>query len=475
MPPANPTRRVLSALRQELAARAAARQGAPLLVGFSGGADSTALLLGLQQAGAAPVAVHLHHGLRGAAADADAAWCRAFADAHALLFRQAALDVRTARHRGESLEAAARRLRLDYWRRATAAAPGTVVALAHHLDDALETLLLRLLRGGNASALCGLRAWRQVGGVTLWRPLLSLRRAELEAYLRAQGVHDWRHDASNDDRDLRRNRVRHEVLPLLRAVAGNDLGLTRSLAALGDDAATLEAAAAAAAATPRTVAALRALPPALWPRVLPAWLPPRAGADWQPRGAALRRLAAAVAAPTALTATRLVELDGGWRLRLERGLVTVLPAASEGATDADTATWSPCTWRWARQARLLLPALDRQLSRRAVVGPPDAATAADPWRARWPRTALPAVLTVRPRAPGDLLVPFGGAQPVRVKKLLGNARLSTAARAQVVVVTDAAGTLWWVPGVRRAAGATVAPGEAAVELFFGPLPVSSRT
>ncbi len=125
-----------------------------VFVGFSGGADSTALLLLLSQAGQAVTAVHFQHGIRGAAAEADAVWCEQFCLARNIRFVRENLAVPSNRFRGESVEEAARRLRLEAWRR-LADADGDVVFLAHHADDALEDLLLRLARGGSPQRTIG--------------------------------------------------------------------------------------------------------------------------------------------------------------------------------------------------------------------------------------------------------------------------------------------------------------------------------
>src|SRR5690606_29105961 len=125
--------------------------GCRLLVGFSGGADSTALLLGLLAAGAQDVlAVHGHHGLRGADADADAAWCRSFCAQRGIALRVEYLDVPGQRQSGESTEETGRRLRLALWQRLAAGACAAVF-LGHHGDDVMEELVLRLARGANCS------------------------------------------------------------------------------------------------------------------------------------------------------------------------------------------------------------------------------------------------------------------------------------------------------------------------------------
>ncbi|MBO7741569.1 MAG: tRNA lysidine(34) synthetase TilS, partial [Victivallales bacterium] len=153
-------------------------------VGFSGGADSTALLLATQLCGIPVTAVHFNHHLRGADADADAQWCREFCEARNIPFIAVDLQVNQERLPGESLETAARRLRLREWHNLTRDG-GTPVFLAHHLDDCLEELFLRLARGANCSGLTGMKPMRRMAdGTLLCRPLLKCRKSELEDFLR---------------------------------------------------------------------------------------------------------------------------------------------------------------------------------------------------------------------------------------------------------------------------------------------------
>lgn len=192
--------------------------------GFSGGADSTALLLALHLAGVSVVAVHFHHGLRGKEADADAEWCRDFCAARGIPFRLEYLDVPSHRRPRESLEQCGRRLRLERWRDLTGGDSSCPVYLAHHADDAMENLFLRIARGAGKEGLSGFAEDRVVEWVRLVRPFLSLRKAELEAWLHSQNI-QWRVDATNNESDCRRNAVRNRLLPLWKEIFGTDEGL----------------------------------------------------------------------------------------------------------------------------------------------------------------------------------------------------------------------------------------------------------
>ncbi len=220
------------------------RPGDRVCCAVSGGADSVALLLSLLDANAAKEslglvlgAVHVHHGLRGAEADADAAFVRALCARLDVPLRVEHVDTaaRQASER-EGVEEAARELRYGVFRRLLAEDSLDAVATAHTLDDQAETVVMKLLRGAWTEGLGGISpvveteemdvglrrsglGAQTVSGARrgcIVRPLLGVRRAEVEAFLRDRGQ-AWCEDSSNRDLRLTRNRVRHELMPLLRS------------------------------------------------------------------------------------------------------------------------------------------------------------------------------------------------------------------------------------------------------------------
>ncbi len=190
-----------------------------LWAAVSGGADSMALLHllhALHRCGEWPEfqALHVNHGLRGAASEADADLVRACCRRLGVPLQIESVTIPPTGHRqGESLEMAARRARLAVYHR-LCNAPGDALATGHHADDGVETLLLRLFRGAGAQGLSALGPRSHVGTLRLIRPLIDCRRAELCAWLRQQG-HAWREDHSNRDLSIPRNHLRHKVLPML--------------------------------------------------------------------------------------------------------------------------------------------------------------------------------------------------------------------------------------------------------------------
>lgn len=192
----------------------ASAPGAPLLVGFSGGLDSTVLLHWLASNPAVVAtglsAVHVHHGLQ-AQADAWAGHCQRVCRHWGIALHICHVQVQSD---GRGMEAAARDARRQAFARSLQ--PGQWLALAHHLDDQAETFLLRALRGSGADGLGAMRQHDRLGDHVLWRPLLELPRAQLLAYAQAHGL-DWIEDPSNTCTDIDRNFLRQQVMPLLNA------------------------------------------------------------------------------------------------------------------------------------------------------------------------------------------------------------------------------------------------------------------
>ena len=201
------------------------KPGLRLAVGLSGGADSVALLRALverrQDLGLVLHAAHLHHGLRGDEADADLAFARSLATQLDIPFYEARVDCENEAKANpatgkpaETIEEAARRLRYSWFRQLMASGEVQAVATAHTLDDQAETVLAKFLRGAWTEGLSGIHPVVEFPEGRILRPMLSSTRAEVEAYLRSLGQ-VWREDSSNRHLTFTRNRIRHELLPLL--------------------------------------------------------------------------------------------------------------------------------------------------------------------------------------------------------------------------------------------------------------------
>ena len=198
------------------------------LVGVSGGRDSVALLHALLDAGFKRLIVcHLNHGLRGRAAAGDARWVQALAKRLGLECVSEKADVaQLATETGQSLETTARNTRYGFFARVARRRRCRALFLAHHADDQVETLLFNLFRGTGRAGLGGMspESERTVDGVRLrvLRPLLGVWREQIDLYISEHAI-PFREDESNRAVDFTRNRIRHELLPLLERVFGRDV------------------------------------------------------------------------------------------------------------------------------------------------------------------------------------------------------------------------------------------------------------
>ena len=213
----------LSSIQQALNAAAIPADGDALLVALSGGADSVALLLALQELGYPVEALHCNFELRGVASDADEAFCRRLCKAQNVpLFVKHFRTRSYAQRHGISIEMAARQLRYEWFAEMAIERGAKALCVAHHRDDQIETLLLNLIRGTGIHGLTGMKTFSQyqssqpsVSPLTVLRPMLSVSRQEIEEWLSSRGQ-DWVTDQTNLDPEAAlRNKIRLQLLPLM--------------------------------------------------------------------------------------------------------------------------------------------------------------------------------------------------------------------------------------------------------------------
>jgi tRNA(Ile)-lysidine synthase len=428
-------------VERTLRRRAMLTGGETVLVGVSGGADSVALLATLLTL--APVwrlhvhVLHVDHRLRRDSA-ADAAFVQRLGARLGV-----SVDVSVVRVGPGSIEAAARSARHAALEAAADRVGASRIALGHTADDQAETVLMRLIEGTGMRGLAGIPPMRG----RIIRPLIEARHRDAVAALAAAGL-PWVEDPSNDDPKFFRNRVRHELLPLLGAMYDPDIvtRLTAVARAARRSVDALEHVAArelerladrSAEALTLSRAALAALPDAVAAEVLrgaAASLGSRAPLRaWGHRG--LRRVLAPVPPRRPFRLGGVVVEVSGDRVRI--GATPMPPLVTRDL---------------AVPGRVELPEIGSALEGSIV---PAAAYALprEPGRAAFDADRLPPRLRVRPRRRGDRLAAFAGGER-RLKSLLIDAKVPRWERGRVPVV-EAAGEIVWVVGLRRAATAPV--------------------
>ena len=248
------------------------------LVGVSGGRDSIALLHLLLERGYRKLIVcHVDHRLRGRSSTADARFVERLAEAHNLEFESGRRDVRElAAETKQSIETAGRAARYEFFAEVARRRRCREIFLAHHADDLVETFLINLFRGAGGAGRQGIRpiSVRMVDKVELIvvRPLLGVWRADIDEYIKAHRLR-FREDATNQQLDALRNRMRHRIIPDIEKEFGREIRKTvhrMALIAAEEDALLSDA-------LPKTSARLsvnelRAMPIALQRRAITRWL-----------------------------------------------------------------------------------------------------------------------------------------------------------------------------------------------------------
>ena len=217
----------------------------PILVGLSGGADSSALLLMLkaysESSGAKIYAAHLNHGIRGEEADRDERFCKSLAESLGVTFFSLKLDIPAmARQSGESVECEARNARYCFFSQLMRENNIPILATAHNADDNLETVIFNLSRGAGLSGLCGIPEVRLTDGGVVIRPILSMEKRDIIAFCNEHNI-NYVTDSTNLVNDYTRNKIRNQIIPILKEInSGVIKNTSRATEALKDDSAYLK-------------------------------------------------------------------------------------------------------------------------------------------------------------------------------------------------------------------------------------------
>lgn len=446
------TRPILEALDRFFSDSVRIDAGDSVIVAFSGGPDSTALLWALQTWSStrrrplAVVAAHLDHGADPGSADrAEAA--ERIARKLGVSWTTARRATPDARRPGESPEEAARRVRYEFLEEARSSTGSRWIATAHHADDQAETVLLRILQGSSIDGLAGILPVR--GRVI--RPVLDLRRDELAAVVEAAGLTPLE-DPTNRDLDRPRNRLRHALLPrlqaddpdydlssLLASLAGHAHDLRHRLDRIFNHLLELEGTANPSVSLDR----LAALPRPLRPHAL-TWLHRRAGAPRPPTGAAIAELFRQWTAHRKTGTDIGCDCGDGWTWRRRGDRLFVERTRTPQTDPANPAADFTYTLKVPGEI------VAEEISSKIRVAP----GTLEPWMFRTsPRRAGLNLrlepgdgIEIRNRRPGDRLRPLGAPGRRRLKDVLIDAKVPRARRDRLpLLIVD--GRIAWVPGV----------------------------
>ena len=191
------------------------------LIALSGGADSIALALMMKEQRLNVLALHCNFHLRGEESDRDEQFVRDFCHKHAIPLEVCHFDtLASASQHKTSIEMEARDLRYRWFAQRAQALDAEAICVAHHKDDQAETLVLNLIRGTGLKGLAAMHPDRIVNGLRIIRPLLDITKKEILQYLARMGQ-DFVTDSSNLERDALRNRIRLDLMPMLRQLNPN--------------------------------------------------------------------------------------------------------------------------------------------------------------------------------------------------------------------------------------------------------------
>lgn len=414
---------LVATLRKAIETHGLIPEGATVVVGVSGGADSVALLHAFSALDIPVTVAHLNHQLRGEASDADEQFVRGLGFPVVVK----SVDIRALAERaGCSVEMAARQARHDFF----ATFADSVIALAHHADDQAETFILKLARGAGSEGLGGMSFRQKIGPLHLIRPMLGIPRAEILHWLEANGF-EWREDQSNFDEAFLRNRVRHTVLPLLEKEMNPNIRETilRTMDILRAENEFIEAASCLvpAGATQLDATATMHLPLALQRRAVRKWLfeqgVQEVGFDVVEKVLVLMRTA---------EGSTIFELNHQQRVVVEYGLPR-FEDSGEVRLEQKDPTWALRIQRgtgWKKDHGKGAGILPAEASF-------DASKVGD------------SLITVRSFEPGDRMRPFGMKGSRKLQDIFTDQKIPRAQRLRVPVVI-CRNEIIWIPGYRTA-------------------------
>ncbi len=427
--------------------------GQKVLAAVSGGVDSMVLLHALHALARknrwSVTVAHFDHRLRGRASQADEALVRRTAARLRLPFVAGGADVQKIAAQGKiSIEMAARKLRHEFLARTARAQGIPAVALAHHADDQVELFFLRLLRGAGSAGLAGMK-WRSISPadktIALVRPLLAFTKAELLAVAAEKSI-AYRTDATNFSPDILRNRVRNELLPLIREhyQPAIDSTILRLMDIAGAEAEFVSAAASQVATSSGTSPGAAPAFEALALAVQRKWLQQQlTAAGLAPDFELINQLRGAPGKRVSVAPGLTVERDAAGRLCCREPVAAGFNSAGlelnlSGAMGRREFAGLLIGWRVEPMKQFKLPR-----KKPSAAGPSATRECFDAAR-------IGEVIVLRHWQPGDRFQPIGMQAPVKLQDLFVNAKIPLARRRELVLAATRAGEIFWVEGLRMA-------------------------
>jgi tRNA(Ile)-lysidine synthase len=420
--------------------------GELVLAAVSGGADSVALLLCLQrlaeELGISIAVAHLNHRIRGAEADADQEFVRQLSANLSLPFFSEIVEIKKqAAEMRENLEQFARRVRYSFLRNTASILNARKIALGHNLNDQAETLLFRLLRG---SGIQGLSAIHPVAGGLVIRPLLNCTRTEIIKYLDQKGA-SHREDSTNKDPGYTRNRIRHELLPLLEKSYNPSVArtLSRTAGLIRGAWSFIESEAknsfesihiATDEGVSLPVGEITQLHPELQKQVLRF---------------ALKSCRGSLSGISSRHIHDILSLCGkqsGSRQKLPNGTTVIRQFDKLSILKRSPLPCPEFSYLLGIPGECFIPEIKAKVSAKVLPAAPERVKEESPFRAILEATALPSNLTIRSKKPGDC---YGGPGHKKVKKMFIDRKIPSAIRPFLPMVV-VGNSVVWVPGFRPA-------------------------
>jgi tRNA(Ile)-lysidine synthase len=424
-----------------------------IYVGFSGGADSTCLLVVLKELALELdfqiTAVHFEHGLRGKLSVADAQWCRNFCLKNSIEYLEYSFSLKNENQSG-NIEAVARSLRFEKFKELIKHSDDEVIALGHHSGDRIENLLIRLFRGSNTSALTSLRVQSEVYNLNIIRPLINFSKKEIEEFLRNIGINDWRIDHTNAESDYRRNFFRNKVLPVINnEIPNSEIGIIRAIEAMTEDAECLEEIAQSKFKEVQNnktidIKFLKNMHNAVLIRVLRYWLSDKLNYDFIPNKNFIERVKLAI--NTESNEKKLVPLNDEDYLLFNNNELSIYE---------ETKRIDSVNWEWKNNSEIIIGnyRIKAEIMNSLDINPQKTEDAVF-----FDADSFSDKLLIRGWIEGDKMVPFGRKSEVKLKKIFTDKKISSDQKKQIPLLTLLNDTVVWIVGIRRSNIALVKTG-----------------